>query len=303
MLREKHMMSQIIGETNLPLTKIKEGKVRELYDIKDKLLLIATDRISAFDWVLPNPIPHKGICLTQLSAFWFDYMHDSIPNHVISTEVDEYPKILHDHKDILRHRSMLVKKAKVLPVECIVRGYITGSAWKSYTKNHTVCGISLPEGLRESEKFPKPLFTPSTKAETGHDVNISFDQMKEIVGDKLAQKIKTVSLELYKKAAKYALQNGIIIADTKFEFGLYNDELILVDELFTPDSSRFWPAEKYVPGKSQPSFDKQYVRDYLSSTGWDKNSEPPELPTQVILETEKKYIEAYEKITGTDFSF
>ena len=293
----------IVTETNLPLKSFKKGKIRDVYDINDKLLLIVTDRISAFDYVLNEPIPNKGICLTQISKFWFDYFKNTIPSHVISADMEDFPEELKQHKEILLGRSMLVKKAKVLPVECIVRGYISGSAWKSYQKNGSVCGINLPKGLRESDKFNEPLFTPSTKAESGHDINISFKEMERLIGKEDANRIKELSLKIYKKGAKYALQRGIIIADTKFEFGKIDDKIILVDELLTPDSSRFWPADKYEPGRSQPSFDKQYVRDYLSSTGWDKNSNPPNLPDYIIAETQNKYREAYEKITGEKFKF
>jgi phosphoribosylaminoimidazole-succinocarboxamide synthase len=293
----------IVTETNLPLKEFKKGKVRDVYDVNDKLLLIVTDRISAFDFVLPEPIPNKGICLTQISKFWFDYFKDTALNHVISADISEFPDDLKEYTDVLNGRSMLVKKAKVFPVECIVRGYISGSAWKSYQKDGTVCGIKLPEGLKESDKFDEPLFTPSTKAESGHDINISYDEMKKLISEEDAEKIKDLSLELYKKGAEYALKKGIIIADTKFEFGKIDDKIIIVDEILTPDSSRFWPADKYEPGRSQPSFDKQYVRDYLSSTDWDKNSNPPNLPDYVVEETQNKYKEAYEKITGEEFKF
>ncbi len=293
----------VVTETNLPLKSFKKGKVRDVYDVNDKLLLIVTDRISAFDFVLPEPIPNKGICLTQISKFWFDFFKDTAKNHVISAEIGDFPDDLKQHKEILNGRSMLVKKAKVFPVECIVRGYISGSAWKSYQKSGSVCGINLPKGLKESDKFDEPLFTPSTKAESGHDINISYDEMKKLIGNEDAERIKDLSLELYNKGAEYALEKGIIIADTKFEFGKIDDTIIIVDELLTPDSSRFWPADKYKPGRSQPSFDKQYVRDYLSSTGWDKNSNPPNLPNYVVEETQNKYKEAYEKITGEKFKF
>jgi len=293
----------IVKETDLPLKAFKKGKVRDVYETNDKLLLIVTDRISAFDFVLPDPIPNKGICLTQISKFWFDYFKDKIPNQVITSNLSEFPEELQNYKDILNGRTMLVKKAKPLPIECIVRGYISGSAWKSYKKDGTVCGIKLPQGLRESEKFEKPLFTPSTKAESGHDINISFDEMKEIIGEEDAEKIKELSLKIYNDGAEYARKKGIIIADTKFEFGKIGDQIILIDEVLTPDSSRFWPADLYEPGKSQPSFDKQYVRDYLSDTGWDKNSEPPSLPEEVVNETQNKYKEAYERITGEKFNF
>ena len=293
----------IVTKTDLPLKVYKKGKVRDVYETDDSLLLIVTDRISAFDYVLHEPIPKKGICLTQISKFWFDYFKDTVPSHVISSDVEKFPDDLKNYKDTLNGRSMLVKKAKVLPIECIVRGYISGSAWKSYKKDGTVCGIKLPPGLRESEKFDDPLFTPSTKAESGHDINISFDKMKEIVGKKDAVKMKELSLKIYNEGAKYALEKGIIIADTKFEFGKIDDKIILVDEILTPDSSRFWPADLYEPGKSQPSFDKQYVRDYLSTTGWDKNSDPPHLPDDIINETQRKYQDAYEKITDKKFIF
>jgi len=293
----------IVTNTNLPLKVFKKGKVIDIYETNDNLLLIVTDRISAFDYVLHEPIPKKGICLTQISKFWFDYFKDTVPNHVISTDVEEFPDILKNHNESLNGRSMLVKKAEVLPIECIVRGYISGSAWNSYKKDGTVCGIKLSSGLKESDKFDAPLFTPSTKAESGHDINISYDKMKEIVGEKDAEKMKDLSLKIYNEGAKYALNKGIIIADTKFEFGKIGDEIILVDEILTPDSSRFWPASFYKPGKSQPSFDKQYVRDYLSSTGWDKNSNPPNLPEDVVKETQRKYQEAYEKITDKKFIF
>ena len=297
------MLSNVVINTDLPLSVVNKGKVRDIYEIDGNLLLITTDRISAFDYVLPDPIPSKGICLTQLSKFWFDYTKDIVPNHVISTELDKFPDKLKNFGESLKYRSMLVKKTKVIPIECIVRGYISGSAWKSYKKDGTVCGIKLSNGLKESEKFDEPLFTPSTKAESGHDINISFEKMKELIGNEAASNLKDFSLNLYKTASEYARQRGIIIADTKFEFGMYNNKIILIDEALTPDSSRFWPAEKYESGKSQPSFDKQFVRDYLISTGWDKNSAPPNLPDKVIKETQSKYKEAYEKITGKKFIF
>jgi len=293
----------IVTKTDLPLKAFKKGKVRDIYETNDELLLIVTDRISAFDYVLPESIPNKGICLTQISKFWFDHFKDAVPSHMISDNIVDFSEELQEYRDVLVGRSMLVKKAEVFPVECIVRGYISGSAWKSYQKDGTVCGIKLPGGMKESDKFDEPLFTPSTKAESGHDINISFEKMKEIIGNESAEKIKELSLKIYKEGAAYALEKGIIIADTKFEFGKIGDQIILVDEVLTPDSSRFWPADLYEPGKSQPSFDKQYVRDYLTSTGWDKNSNPPNLPDEVIAETQKKYQEAYEKITGKKFIF
>jgi phosphoribosylaminoimidazole-succinocarboxamide synthase len=298
------MQTHVVTSTNLPLKHLNKGKVRDIYETDaDHLLIVTTDRISAFDYVLPNPIPSKGICLTQLSKFWFDYTKKIVPNHVVSTELQDFPKSLQAFKDELLNRSMLVKKTKVVPIECIVRGYISGSAWKSYKNDGTVCGVKMPSGLKESDQFDEPLFTPSTKAEKGHDINISYEKMKELVGDIIASQLHNISLEIYNKAATYARKKGIIIADTKFEFGMINNEIIFIDEALTPDSSRFWPADQYKPGQSQPSFDKQYVRDYLESTDWDKNSASPQLPEHVILETQKKYQEAYEKITGKPFRF
>jgi len=293
----------IVTKTELPLKVFKKGKVRDVYETNNELLLVVTDRISAFDFVLHEPIPKKGICLTQISKFWFDHFKDTVPSHMISDSVSEFPGDLQNYEGQLNGRSMLVKKANVFPIECIVRGYISGSAWKSYQKDGTVCGIKLPEGMKESDKFDEPLFTPSTKADTGHDINISYEKMVEMVGKEDAEKMKELSLKIYKEGAEFARQKGIIIADTKFEFGKIGDQIILVDECLTPDSSRFWPADLYEPGKSQPSFDKQYVRDYLSSTGWDKNSNPPNLPDEVVAETQRKYQEAYEKLTGKRFMF
>jgi len=293
----------VVTHTDLPFKLFKKGKVRDVYEVDDNLLLIVTDRISAFDYILEDPIPYKGVYLTQISKFWFDFFKNTVPSHVVSVDIDNFPTELREHKDVLSGRSMLVKKSKVFPIECIVRGYISGSAWKSYKKDHTVCGSKLPSGLKESDKFDKPLFTPSTKAETGHDINISFDKMKKAIGDESAEKLKELSLKIYKTASDYALKRGIIIADTKFEFGKIGNEIILVDEVLTPDSSRFWPSDLYETGKSQPSFDKQFVRDYLSRTGWDKNSTPPRLPENVIFETQNKYQEAYEKITGKKIIF
>jgi len=297
------MSTEVVIKTDLPIEILNKGKVRDIYNIEDNLLIVTTDRISAFDYVLPNPIPSKGICLTQLSKFWFDYTKKIVPNHLISTKIQDFPESLRNFSNQLNYRSMIVKKTRVIPIECIVRGYISGSAWKSYKQDQTVCGIKLNSGLTESEQFDEPLFTPSTKAETGHDINISYDEMKKLVGADVSDQLKNCSLKLYKTASDYAKKRGIIIADTKFEFGLFENEIILIDEALTPDSSRFWPADKYSPGKSQPSFDKQFVRDYLSSTGWDKNSDPPQLPEKVISETSKKYKEAYEIITGENFSF
>jgi phosphoribosylaminoimidazole-succinocarboxamide synthase len=299
----ERMNATIVVNTDLPVKIVNRGKVRDIYEVDNNLLLVATDRISAFDVVLPEPIPSKGICLTQLSKFWFDYTKKIIPNQVISTDVHEFPKELQKYKKQLLYRSMLVKKTKVIPIECIVRGYISGSAWSSYKKDQTVCGVKHKSGMQESDQFDEPLFTPSTKAASGHDINISFDEMKKLVGLEVAHKLKEYSLNIYNTAAEYARKRGIIIADTKFEFGMLNNGIIWIDEALTPDSSRFWPVDGYEPGKPQPSFDKQYVRDYLNSTGWDHNSAPPHLPQSVIAETTKKYQEAYEKITGKKFRF
>lgn len=294
----------IVTKTELPFKAFKKGKVRDIYEFdQSSLLLITTDRISAFDYVLHEPIPDKGICLTQISRFWFDFFKDSVPNHMISADVKDFPEEIREYEESLAGRSMLVKKVDVFPIECIVRGYISGSAWRSYKKDGTVCGIKLPGGMKESEKFDEPLFTPSTKAEEGHDINISFEKMKDIIGEENAEKLRELSLKLYNEGAEYARKNGIIIADTKFEFGKIEDQIVVADEVLTPDSSRFWPAEEYKPGRSQSSFDKQYVRDYLEVTDWDKNSDPPHLPDEVIKGTEKRYKEAYEKITGKKFDF
>jgi phosphoribosylaminoimidazole-succinocarboxamide synthase len=278
----------------------KRGKVRDVYDLGDKLLLVATDRISAFDFVLPSLVPDKGKILTQLSKFWFDFTAYICPNHVLTMEFSQYPPPLQKYKDLLDRRSMLVKKTKVLPVECVVRGYLAGSGWKEYKESGKTSGIKLPPGLKESDRLPNPIFAPATKAEEGHDRNISFKEMKKIVGDdELAQKVKKTSLKLYQKASLYALSKGIIIADTKFEFGLDRDDLILVDEIFTPDSSRFWPLQSYKPGKSQTSLDKQFVRDYLLSSSWDRNSVPPALPSQIIEQTAARYFEIYSLLSGS----
>lgn len=291
---------QALFETNLTTVPLlHRGKVRDIYDLGDKLLIVATDRISAFDVVLPTPIPDKGKILTLMTLFWLNFLKDIVENHLITAEVEAYPEILKPYKELLKNRSMLVKKAMVLPVECIVRGYITGSAWKEYQEKGEVCGIKLPKGLNESEKLPDPIFTPSTKAELGkHDVNITFEEMKKIVGEELSEKIKEISLKLYKKASAYAEERGIIIADTKFEFGLYEEKLLLVDEVLTPDSSRFWPKEEYQPGRSQKSFDKQFIRDWLKNSGWKVGSPPPEIPEDIVLKTREKYLEALKRLTG-----
>jgi phosphoribosylaminoimidazole-succinocarboxamide synthase len=289
-----------VGEVEIPGVPIfKRGKVRNVFDLGDKLLIVATDRISAFDFVLPSLIPYKGKVLTQISRFWFDYTTLICPNHMISTEISDLPSDFQPYAGLLEKRSMLVKKTKVVPIECVVRGYLSGSGWKEYQETGKICGIKLPKGLQESSRLDEPIFTPSTKADVGHDENITFKEMERITGSELAEKIREVSLELYKRASLYAISKGIIIADTKFEFGLdENGELILIDELFTPDSSRFWPLSTYAPGKSQPSLDKQYVRDYLISTGWDrKTPPPPPLPEEIIEQTSKRYLEIYRLLT------
>ena len=282
------------------MKKISSGKVREIYEVdNDSLMLVVSDRISAFDVILPNPIPDKGKVLNKISEFWFDYTKDFVKNHIISTNTNEFPKEFKGPE--FESRSMLVKKLKMLPIECIVRGYITGSGWKSYKENGTVCGIKLPEGLQESEKLPEPIFTPSTKAVEGHDENISFEESCKLIGEELATKVRDTAIEIYSKCAEYAATKGIIIADTKFEFGLdENGDLVLGDEVLTPDSSRFWPADDYEVGKGQKSFDKQYMRDWLKENKWDA-SNPTPIPEDVINTTRAKYIEAYERLTGKKF--
>ncbi len=291
----------VLLETSIPYLKLhNKGKVREIFEIDGNLLLVATDRISAFDVILPNGIPHKGKVLTQMSEFWFELIGELTENHLITTSIDEIDKITEEDRDLLRGRSMLVKKVDVIPVECIVRGYLAGSGWKEYKEHGTVCKINLPDNLKESDKLPEPIFTPSTKAESGHDENISFEEAVKITGKELAEEIRQKSIAIYKKASEYALTKGIIISDTKFEWGKYGDKVILIDEVLTPDSSRFWPMESYSPGKPQPSFDKQFVRDYLESCGWDKNPPPPLLPEDIIRTTSEKYLEAYTKLTGKE---
>jgi phosphoribosylaminoimidazole-succinocarboxamide synthase len=292
-------MKQAVIETNFKgLNLIKRGKVRDVYDLGNELLMVATDRISAFDVVMPDPIPEKGIILTQISLYWFDIMKPLLPNHVISGDVDDYPESCRPHMDVLRGRSMLVKKTEPLPIECIVRGYISGSGWNDYQTSGEVCGIKLPEGLKESAKLPEPVFTPSTKAESGiHDINIDFDQAAKMIGKRLADKVRKLSIAIYEKGADLAYKKGIIIADTKFEFGILEDELTLIDEILTPDSSRFWPLEFYQPGGPQKSYDKQYLRDYLLAIKWNKKPPAPVLPKDVILNTHNKYREAFRQLT------
>ncbi len=292
--------SKVLIHTEIPdLQLFASGKVRDVYRVSnDRLLFVASDRISAFDYVLASGIPEKGLVLTQLSLFWFDFLSDVVPNHLITADVDQYPAELRKYADQLRGRSMLVNRAEMFPVECVVRGYLSGSGLKEYKQSGAVCGIKLPSGLTEASKLPEPIFTPATKATSGHDENISFDQMCRIVGEELSQKLRDLSLRVYKKAADYALERGIIIADTKFEFGNTARGITLADEVLTPDSSRFWPAENYVAGKSQESFDKQYVRDYLEEIRWDKQPPAPPLPDNVQAKTTEKYLEAYYRLTG-----
>jgi phosphoribosylaminoimidazole-succinocarboxamide synthase len=293
-------MSQAITDLNLgELTKHASGKVREIFDMGDKLLFVATDRLSAFDVVLPQGIPGKGKVLNQISIFWFDQIADLVDNHLITASFDEFPAELQHYRSQLEGRSMIVKKAEVFPVECIVRGYIVGSGWKDYQRTGTVSGLPLPEGLQLCDKLEEPIFTPSTKAVDGHDENISYEQMVEIIGGDWAKKLKDVSLAVYSRARDIAAEKGIIIADTKFEFGLVDGKLTLVDEVLTPDSSRFWPMDTYEPGKNQPSYDKQYVRDYLETLDWDKNPPAPELPVEIINGTSQRYKEAFEALTGS----
>jgi phosphoribosylaminoimidazole-succinocarboxamide synthase len=289
----------VVWETHLDGVKLlARGKVRDIYELDDQLLIVATDRLSAFDVVLPTPIPDKGRVLTQLSLFWFERLRDVVPHHVITAE--DFPEVLRSHRKILHGRSMLVRRTEPIRIECVVRGYLSGSGWKEYRQSSTICGIPLPPGLRESARLPEPIFTPATKAETGHDENISFDEMAARIGKRLAEQLREISLELYRRAAAYAEPRGILIADTKFEFGLLDGQIIWIDEALTPDSSRFWPADQYAPGKPQPSFDKQYVRDYLEQVGWNKQPPAPELPPDVVAQTRAKYREAYRLLTGKD---
>ena len=291
-------MRAAITETSLPFPLARRGKVRDVYDLGEQYLFVATDRISAFDVVLSPGIPDKGTILTQISNFWFERF-DSIENHLLEADFDRFPAEVRKHEE-LRGRSILVKKCEVIPVECVARGYLVGSGLKEYQETGMVCGIRLEPGLTTASKLPEPIFTPATKEDTGHDINISFERMSEIIGVELATKLRDLTLSLYAQAAEYALTRGIIIADTKFEFGLMDGRLIWIDEVLTPDSSRFWPSEQYVVGKNPPSFDKQYVRDWLDRTGWDKNPPAPELPADVVEHTRAKYLEAYKQLTGSE---
>ena len=295
-------MSDAVITTECPdLKLIHRGKVRDMYEIpghEDKLLMVATDRISAFDVVMADPIPGKGKVLTQISLFWFKLLGDIVPNHLLSAEVDQFPEVCHQYRSQLEGRSMLVKRTKVVPIECIVRGYLSGSFWSAYNKNTTVCGFKLPQGMRESDPFPEPLFTPSTKADLGaHDENISLERMRELIGRELTDQMAAISIKLYQRAADYARTRGIIIADTKFELGRAGDTLLLIDEVLTPDSSRFWPLDQYRPGQGQPSFDKQFLRDYLSSLDWNKQPPPPAVPAEILEKTKSRYEEAQQKLT------
>lgn len=288
-----------VYETNIPdLNLFNRGKVRDIYDLGDKLLLVASDRISAFDVINPTPIPGKGRVLTELSEYWFEFLGDEIASQVVLGSLEEAVPNFEQHKEQLEGRSMLVRKVEPAPVECVVRGYLAGSGWKEYRQSGTVCGIKLPEGLTESAQLPEPIFTPATKAETGHDENIPFSRMVEIIGSEYAEELRDKSLQVYRRAADYARGQGIIIADTKFEFGQVEGQTLLIDEVLTPDSSRFWPLDQYEPGKSQPSFDKQFVRDYLETLDWNKEPPAPELPPEIVEKTTEKYAEALERITG-----
>jgi phosphoribosylaminoimidazole-succinocarboxamide synthase len=291
---------EAISNLELPgIPKVNQGKVREIFGLEDHLLIVATDRVSAFDVILPNAIPHKGRVLTQLSAYWFLRLHSIVENHLISIETDEFPASLEPFRESLQGRSMLVRKCEPLPIECVVRGYLAGSGWKEYRQSETICGIKLPGGLQESAELPEPIFTPSTKATSGHDENISFEEAVELVGSDIAHRVREFSIEIYNQARAYALERGIIICDTKFEFGLQGSDLLLIDEVLTPDSSRFWPADQYQPGQPQPSFDKQFVRDYLETLDWDKKPPGPTLPDDVVEATSRRYLEAYALLTGT----
>jgi phosphoribosylaminoimidazole-succinocarboxamide synthase len=293
------MTTPVVLQTSLAGFPVRRGKVRDIYDLGDRLLLVSTDRLSAFDWVLPSGIPDKGRVLTQISAFWFDHLGE--PNHLITTDVERMGLAAGIDRRKLAGRTTLCRKAAVVPIECVVRGYLAGSGWQEYQRSGTVCGIRLPAGLVESSRLPEPIFTPATKAEAGHDENISFERTAQIVGRQVAEELRRRSLDVFRRGAEYALGRGILIADTKFEFGQVDGRLLLVDEVLTPDSSRFWPADQYAPGRPQPSFDKQFVRDWLSASGWDKNSPPPALPADIVAKTRAKYVEAYERLTGKKF--
>ncbi len=295
-------MKKAVFKTNLEsIPLLKQGKVRDMYDLGDRLLMVATDRISAFDVIMPDPVPDKGVVLNRISLYWMDMMSAIVKNHVVTGEVAEFPAQLQPFAEQLEGRSTLVAKTEPLPVECVVRGYISGSGWKSYLESGSVCGVNLPKGLKESDKLPEPIFTPSTKEEAGkHDVNIDFEEMSRRIGRERSEQVRSLSLEIYRKGAEAAFEKGIIIADTKFEFGILNDEIYLIDEILTPDSSRFWPVDRYAPGGPQESFDKQYLRDYLESVQWNKKAPAPNLPDEIIENTRRKYLDAYKVLTGRD---
>lgn len=294
-------MEQVLLKTDFKDLKLfRRGKVRDVYDLSDKLLVVSTDRISCFDVVLEDGIPYKGKVLTALSCFWFEMINDIMQHHLITADVSKYPEHVLKYKDQLQGRSMLVKKTKSLPVECIVRGYISGSGWKEYRQKRSICGIKLPEGLKESDKLAEPIFTPSTKADEGHDQNVSVDIIENLIGKDTTKRLKDLSIAVYKRASEYALTKGIIIADTKFEFGILDEEIILIDEVLTPDSSRFWPSSGYEPGRPQASFDKQFVRDYLETLDWGKTAPAPKLPSEIIDKTSSKYLDAYKRLTGRE---
>ena len=296
------MQTQLQSSIDLPgIQKLRSGKVREVFDLGETLLFVVTDRISAFDVILPDPIPYKGAVLNQISAFWFKRF-DEIPNHLVSADFKEFPKNLQAFRDQIAGRSMIVRKTKPLPVECVVRGYLAGSGWKEYQESQSVCGIKLPFGLKQASQLPEPIFTPATKAEEGHDENIDMKRCAQILGEELANRVKALSLEIYSRGREHASEKGIIVADTKFEFGIVDSDLLLIDECLTPDSSRFWPKDQYTVGQSPPSFDKQFVRDYLETLDWNKTPPPPRLPKDVIEKTSAKYLEAFRRLTGSELA-
>ncbi len=291
-----------LTSTDIPDLKVfRQGKVRDVYDLEDRLLIVATDRISAFDCIMPNGIPDKGRILTAMSMFWFEFTREFIPDHLLAHNIQDFPLFLHEYSSQIEGRSMLVRKTRPLPVECVARGYIAGSGWKDYQETGAICGIKLPSGLKQAQKLPETIFTPATKADTGHDENISFAQAAQIIGTQTAELVRDITIRIYERARDYAMNRGIIIADTKFEFGIFNDEIILIDEVLTPDSSRFWPVSSYRKGQSPPSFDKQFVRDYLEGLDWDKTPPAPALPSRIVSKTREKYLEAYRMITGSEF--
>lgn len=293
---------EVLLETNLPFPLIGRGKVRDIYDAGQYLLFVATDRISAFDCVLPTGIPKKGRVLTQMSLFWFEFVTQIVPTHLVTADWADYPSEFQPFRDVLEGRSMLVKRAEMVQVECVARGYLAGSGWKEYRETGQVCGISLPEGLRDGDRLPEPIFTPATKAQAGHDMNVSFEHVCDLIGLDLANRLRDLTLAIYRKAAAYAMTKGILLADTKFEFGFVAGVLVLADEVLTPDSSRWWPADTYAPGGPQPSFDKQFVRNYLETLTWDKRPPAPGLPEDVVQKTSEKYVEAYRRLTGRDLT-